>query len=187
MRPERDRPRRREAHPVALDGDRREAPPDEALRGRLHVPGRRWQRCERRGAGPLRTRGWSGTQLRERRPAGVPIRVQRPSGQYPGARRAGRSGCGARDVVLYRQLSVLQIADLGGGSSTNEDFYNGKELTESYGLKESPRQGPPPPHESVRRAPPTRAGLCRPRRRGTRCSHRATPAAQTPPGLWRAR
>jgi RHS repeat-associated protein len=28
----------------------------------------------------------------------------------------------------------LQIADLGGGSSTNEELYNGKELTESHGL-----------------------------------------------------
>jgi RHS repeat-associated protein len=28
----------------------------------------------------------------------------------------------------------LQIADLGGGSSTNDDLYNGKELTESHGL-----------------------------------------------------
>jgi RHS repeat-associated protein len=28
----------------------------------------------------------------------------------------------------------LQIADLGGGSSTNEDLYNGEELTASHGL-----------------------------------------------------
>jgi RHS repeat-associated protein len=28
----------------------------------------------------------------------------------------------------------LQIADLGGGSSTNEELYNGKELTDSHGL-----------------------------------------------------
>ena len=35
---------------------------------------------------------------------------------------------------LYRQLSVLQIAGLGGGSSTNEELYNGKELTDSHGL-----------------------------------------------------
>ena len=48
--------------------------------------------------------------------------------------RCGRHGGRATDGVLYRQLSVLQIAGLGGGSSTNEELYNGKELTDAHRL-----------------------------------------------------
>jgi RHS repeat-associated protein len=42
-------------------------------------------------------------------------------------------GAGVVQTTAYYPYG-LQIADLGGGSSTNEELYNGKELTDSHGL-----------------------------------------------------
>ena len=43
------------------------------------------------------------------------------------------AGAGIVQKTAYYPYG-LQIADLGGGSSTNEELYNGKELTDSHGL-----------------------------------------------------
>ena len=42
-------------------------------------------------------------------------------------------GAGVLQTTAYYPYG-LQIADLGGGSSTNEELYNGKELTDAHGL-----------------------------------------------------
>jgi hypothetical protein len=43
------------------------------------------------------------------------------------------AGAGVVQTSAYYPYG-LQIADLGGGSSTNEKLYNGKELTDAHGL-----------------------------------------------------